>query len=627
MKDIKIKTKLIIGGLICLLIVMIGYVGCYFLNQKDYKYTETKTAESYKELYSLVKKMNTKNKYDFLFGFIPIRKGILKNEMGENIDPSNQNNTDTGASGRLEYSDTNLQVLGVQEADIIKTDGEYIYALSTEYLYIIKSDNGKLSVSSKIKHHDNSKDKTTTNFSEIYINDDKLIGMQRTATYKYYDNGLNGQDIMPRFDYYIGSSDEVISAVIFNIKDKTKPVKINTLSQTGNYVSSRMIDNYLYIITNYFVYDSNLKREDMTTYIPSIKTDDTKPINPEDIYIVPNPKTSQYITVSGIDINNASDFVSSKAILGCGNNVYASTKNLFITSYDTITEKDYVRSKTNIIKFSIDKGVIALKATGSVNGSILNQFSMDESDEYFRIVTTSYDYKIISSGNDNDATTGISINNDDSKNNLYILDKKLKVVGKIEDVAKGERVYSVRFDKDIAYFVTFKQVDPLFAVDLSNPLKPKILGSLKIPGFSEYLHVYDGTSLFGLGKETDAEGRVLGMKLSMFDTSDKTNIKEKFKLFLGDKYTWSEASYNHKAILVSSNKAIIGFPANNSYLIYRYDNKNGFTKLHEMSFDDNDYYYGNIRGLYIGDYIYIYNVKHMKSYDIFKFNLINDLSL
>jgi inhibitor of cysteine peptidase len=628
MKGIMNNKKLLVAILSCISLWLIVYVGYIIFAKDNEKYEQTKILENYNEMYSLVKKINKQNnrQYDYLFGFIPMRKSTWN--LGSNIRDNWDNQApSTGMPNKTEYSDTNLQVLGVQEADIVKTDGEYIYALSAQYLYIVKASDGDLSITSRFKHNEtivNNQEKSKNSFFlEIYVINDKLIGIKTTSTYKKNDD----PGIMPSGrEYYYDSIDNEISAVIFDISDKSKPQKMNELSQTGNYISSRMIDNYLYITTNYYVYENNLKKDDIQTYVPSVKTDEIKPLKPEDIYIVPNPKSSQYVTLSGIDVNNAADFVSTKAIFGSGDNIYANTKNLFIASYDTVTEGDYTKSMTNLLKFSIHNGQINLTATGSVNGGILNQFSMDESDGYFRIVTTSFDYKIGGIWRNREIVQDMIWDNE-TRNNLYVLDKNLKVVSKIEDLAEGERVYSVRFDSDVAYFVTFRQVDPLFVVDLSDPKKPKVLSELKIPGFSEYLHVYNENLLFGFGKEADSDGRVMGIKISMFDISDKTDVTEKHKLFLGEKYSWSEASYNHKAILVASNRNIIGFPAGDSYLIYRFDNEAGFVKLHEISFGGNKYYYSNIRGLYIDDYFYIYTGECIESFDMENFTLIVDLDL
>lgn len=213
---------------------------------------------------------------------------------------------------------------------------------------------------------------------------------------------------------------------------------------------------------------------------------------------------------------------------------------------------------TSVYKFSIQEGSTEYLGKGTVQGRILNQFSMDENNGYFRIATTQNKY---------------TENKFEMTNNLYILDPAMNMTGKIENIAPGERIYSVRFLGDRGYMVTFKTVDPLFVLDLKNPSEPKILGELKIPGYSNYLHPYDENHIIGFGKEAveieeqhwSGQGTVknayyLGMKVALFDVSDVNNPKEKFKIEIGDRGTDSELFWNHKALLFSKEKNIMAFP-------------------------------------------------------------------
>ncbi len=584
-----------------MVIIILVILSIFFLFFKtDLKeYSKIQNPENYKELYSLLKNLNRNNSFDKDYGLDGIEE-----------DSSSNNNL-------IDYSDTNIQVLGVQEADIIKTDGNYIYALSNEYLYIIKADKGNLKLVSSIKHREIA-DNSSSMFVEIYLKNNKLIAIENKykydSNYSYPEN--DGMEIFPIY----GSSDTAV--VIFDITDIANPKKENELIQSGGYLSSRMIDNYLYLVTNYSVYESEIKSSKTETYIPYTETEEKKLLEVDDIYIVPNPSSSQYLVVTGMNVNSSDDFTSKKSVFGSGSTIYSSKENLYVASYESVEEAGYYKSKTNILKFSLKEGKVDLKNTGVVNGSILNQFSMDEYSDTFRIVTTNYDYKIYSNDFDNVVTNW----NEDSKNNIYVLNEELKLIGKIENLAKGERVYSVRFDQEIAYFVTYEQVDPLFAVDLTNPKKPVIINELKIPGFSEYLHVYSEKYLFGLGKEASATGEVLGIKISMYDITDKTDIKEKYKLVLGSKYSWSEASYNHKAILVSPEKNIVAFPADSSYLVFSFDETDGFKKIGEIKYSNN-YWFSGIRGLYINDYFYVFNTYDLRSYDISSFSNIKILEL
>ncbi|HHY22973.1 MAG TPA: copper amine oxidase, partial [Clostridiaceae bacterium] len=229
---------------------------------------------------------------------------------------------------------------------------------------------------------------------------------------------------------------------------------------------------------------------------------------------------------------------------------------------------------TMIYKFALGKGNVIYRSKGEVPGRILNQFSMDENGKFFRIATT----------------TGQIWRDDEftSKNNIYILNDVLDIKGKIEDIAPGEQIYSVRFMGDRAYMVTFRTVDPLFVIDLKDPEKPKILGALKIPGYSDYLHPYDENHIIGFGKDTvELKGQAyyLGMKIALFDVTDVSNPIQKFTENIGDRGTESEILRNHKALLFSKEKGLMAFPV--TVMEVKGKNKfmdNGFPEYGQFSF-------------------------------------------
>ena len=295
-------------------------------------------------------------------------------------------------------------------------------------------------------------------------------------------------------------------------------------------------------------------------------------------------------------------------MFGFGSSIYASNDNIYIPTYTQIKEGEMVHSATKLFRFSIDEGKIELAAEGVVKGNILNQFSMDEYNGNFRIVTTLYSYRIP----DRNGEFPVSSSDDSGQSNeLYVLDSDLNIIGKIENLAKGERVYSVRFMGDIAYFVTYEQIDPLFAVDLKNPKSPTLLSALKIPGFSQYLHPYGEGLLFGLGTDADMEGRASGMKLSMFDVSDPRNVVEKHKLALTN--LWSEAQYNHKAILINAERNIIAFATDLTYYVYSYSDETGFKQEAVINLADDVYYgYSRSRAVYWRVYVYFRETHSMR---------------
>jgi len=282
--------------------------------------------------------------------------------------------------------------------------------------------------------------------------------------------------------------------------------------------------------------------------------------------------------------------------------------------------KEYER--TVIHRIAISGGSITYAASGSVPGAVLNQFSMDETDGNLRIATTS----------------GQWMGTANTTNNMYVLDSALNVVGRLEDLAPGERIYSVRFIGGRAYMVTFRQIDPLFVIDLSNPQQPAVLGYLKVPGVSDYLHPYDDTHVIGVGREADAQGHVLGVKLSLFDATDVANPTEVSKYVVQGDWSWSEASYDHKAFLFSRDKQLLVIPVqltdNNGtdytswqgVYVFKLNLQDGFvlkgriTHANETAADESKYYYGYDtqihRSLYMDDTLYTVSGSIVKANDL-----------
>ena len=237
-------------------------------------------------------------------------------------------------------------------------------------------------------------------------------------------------------------------------------------------------------------------------------------------------------------------------------------------------------------------------------GALNNQFSLDERDGYLRMATTeqTYAYSVYRDEKHDFENTKTNDDATQTRNDVYVLDSDLNTVGSVAGLAEGETVFSARFDGDYGYLCTYRQTDPVFAVDLTDPVNPKVVGELKLSGYSDYLHVWSDGLLFGLGMETQAvDGTTVdGMKLVMIDTSDPAKLHDLHTQTIDADY--SEALYNHKAILVDSGKNLIAFPAENSYLVYGYSADDGFTLRKEIPVSQWD---ENNRGLYIGDYFYV----------------------
>lgn len=525
---------------------------------------------SYEKLTKLlgdVEKQNNSNKQAML------NAGVVAAEERESSKTKNdaaQSASDSSVD-ESDYSKTNVQVEGVDEADVVKTDGEYIYQVNNQKIVIVKATpSNEMKIIKEIKLEDEIYPK------EIYVDSKNLViicSASIKSDKQEVDNKVSDEQkkvrILP-YPYY--NYRETTKALIYDIADKSDIKKIREVEVEGFYISSRKIANSLYLISNKNVYSTD-KDTIVPIYKDSIVNTEYKSLSYSCIRYFPGVLESRYLIISGINLDNITEEAKIQAYLGAGENVYASTESLYvaITQYEPVftimrqeasVEKvkadtsligvpDYKQEeiKTKIFKFSIEGGQVTFLNKGEVVGTILNQFSMDESNNYFRIATTS--------GN------SWSSGEDTSKNNLYILDETLSLTGKLEGLAPGEKIYSVRFMGDRAYVVTFKTVDPLFVIDLKDAKNPTVLGKLKIPGYSDYLHPYDENHIIGFGKDAvEVKGNAfyLGMKIVLFDVSDVANPIQKFSETIGDRGTDSELLRNHKALLFSKEKGLLAFP-------------------------------------------------------------------
>lgn len=609
------------------------------------------TVGTYENLKTLVQSSKNNSIYslnDFMYG-------SLKAESADSVNMAPTSGVaeymqDTVSES--DYSTTNVQVEGVDEADIIKTDGKYLYHLVDRKLKISEIyPAGSMNVLSTLDFE--------SNFGpmELYIDTDKVI--------------VIGEKYEKRSRYF---GENFTQIIIYDVKDKTNPEQVKKVEVSGSYNSSRKIEGSLYLISQKYI-NSYIFDDDECTPLPlygdSTVSTELKEVSCEEIKYFPEFECSQYMITVGVDLSDLSKEAQISTYLGNSESIYSSKDNMYVTftSYENQEDNDEVALKriissysnwkgtTSIYRFKLEDGKMNCKATGKVNGSILNQFSMDENNGYFRIATTV------------GSVTGTGENV--SKNNVYVLDMELKTVGAIEDIAPGEKIYSVRYMGNRAYMVTFRKVDPLFVIDLSSPENPTILGKLKIPGYSDYLHPYDENHIIGFGKDAavvnneegswgwaDEEGTAAyyqGMKIALFDVTDPENPIEMWKEEIGDRGTESELLNNHKALLFSKDKNLLAFPIRVATIegknnvkawtygdttfvgayVYELTLDEGFVlkaKLTDLTEEDwkktGNYYYGDKsidRLIYIDDVLYTISDNCYSAYSLNDFNKINTL--
>lgn len=521
-------------------------------------------------------------------------------------------------------STTNSQVSGVDEGDIVKTDGDYIYILSSDRqsLHILSAKGTDITPSSLIEVEKPAGDYyLSQNFKEFYLGDNQLVLIFETWSDSHEkENGSDDSKASYDVFYY----DNVTTSIsVYDISDRSAPHLQNTISQDGSYNTSRKNGDFIYLFSYFTPYLE--KGADMPEYyIPSVGGE----ILPAQCIRIPEYMNSTgYMVISSLNILQPDKPVSSEAILSTSSSFYVSTGNIYITA------ADYNRMKeSEIIKYSYENGMITHKGTAKIPGSLNNQFSLDEYKGNLRLVTTLYE-------SEENNTSKIWGGSQQSSNSLYILDENLNTIGKIENLAPGELIYSARFMGDTGYFVTFRQMDPLFSADLSDPRNPKILGELKITGFSNYLHFYGENLLLGIGYEADEHtGSSTGVKLSMFDISDPSDVTEIHKKVIPNAYL-SYVGYNHKAILISPDTNLFGFQIEEEknmgryhefipyYYVFSYDRQQGFsTNLsHELNEDPAGGYSPDARGIYIGNYLYIIeNAYQVSVYDVHDYTLLKN---
>lgn len=615
-------------------------------------------ADSYAEIFKALSSASSDTGNAPMFGFGAREESVADGASVPPIPPVDSSSIETAGAQNSDYSQTNVQVSGIDEGDIVKTDGSFIYVLRQNELIIFKADGvgtvrvgavkvGHTAITTPTPGYNGQTPEDTTYYNEyasdIYVTGNTAVIVTSHSSYGpyYMEDAVVRDESMMDIDTGVAikpailpiNNQQVAKLYIFDIADKAHPLLKAELGQDGYVLTTRLLDKTLYMLSTYHVYNSDENNNE--SFIPKLyHNGQAKLMNPGDIAIMPYFNSTSYTVIGTYNLDSAT-LDKSQSILGGGSTVYMNQTSLYIANStadqsesapytDSVyTVIDYAMTNvTDITRFDIGGGTLTLAATGSVPGNLNSQFALDEFEGNLRVVTTTYSQSWSEFTDKDKGFVNYVYKEPSSDNALYVVDAGLHTIGSVTNLAEGEQVYSVRFDGEIGYFVTFRQVDPLFAVDLSDPTKPAVLSALKIPGFSEYLHIYGPGRLFGLGMDADEEtGRTNGMKLTMFDTTDPANVTEKHTKKLDSGY--SIALYNHKAILLSPDKNLIAFPVDNGYDIYGYSDEQGFYKRAAISSVE---WSGDSRGLYIGDYGYIIDNSAISVLDMMSFKLLNKIS-
>jgi inhibitor of cysteine peptidase len=573
----------------------------------------------------------------------------VDNTWSIGIDSVGSTESSSSSSNTKDYSTTNIQVENVDEADIVKTDGDYIYSISEDNVIITDAKDPKQpKVVATIQSEDDDIPE------DIILYKDKLVVIStkgnQTQRY-YYNNRMN------------------TIVKIYNITSREKPMLTKSYEMYEPYYTSRCIDNVLYVISS-----GNLRKEDDKIVVGYNEDNMEKEMSIDKIKYLKDVKTTKQTLISTVDLNNETADIKLDSYLMNISNAYVSENAIYLLNqkynndskipikllfgfkgvfgledyYEMDSESGYY---TEIYKFDIKENV-EYKAKTKVKGKTINQYSLDEKDNHLRIAL--YD-------------------NDGSR--VAIFDEDLKQIGISDNVAKGEKMYSSRFIGDKVYFVTYKTMDPLFVMDLSNETKPKVLGKLKIPGYSTYLHPYDENHIIGIGMETkeiinrnsngkviSTTAKVVGMKMALFDVSNVNSPVQISSVVIGDSRTTSAILTNPKALLFSKEKSLIAIPVNNysqdfevtssnnyetminnytkygkpynaeGYFVYNINVQDGFKLKGVITHEKTNatYYYSNsklLRGLYIDNNLYTVSETMIKVNELDSLKAVGELKL
>ncbi len=551
---------------------------------------EAKAFSSEKEIVQVLKEYQNYYKTNEIMNYFMLKGAVLEDAA----DAPTDSGTDSDSQGSLDFSSTNTQVEGIDESDIVKTDGKYLYVLNTKGLQIISVTQGDMQIVSCID----------VQAREFYIYENYVITLGKYSGIAVYDT-----------------------------QTKASPTLALSVEHNGYTLTTRLKDGIIYYVDKVY---ATLEKDGAVYPSTSINGGDFVQEDIGNVYYFEGIPNKEYLVIGKIDLKTLEH--QCKSYLGAGNGLYMSHDYLYVYSNDYSKQyftngiRSYrdssVYTQTRILKFDLSN--LNFVNGTSVDGGVKDQFCLDEYDGYLRIATTvnSSEYSLVT-----------------------VLDENMQRIGQTDKIAENESIYSCRFNGESASIVTFKQIDPLFKVDLSNPREPKVSKGLKKEGVSYYLHFIEGTDyLIGLGYDTTSSGATRGIEVALFDNSGEDaeiiNI-----VVIGASYASSEALYNHKAILYDKERDMFGFSASvwdeqsstskEGYYLFGF--MGGTLELrekieHDASLDSRYNYiytgsaqnesYDITRAVQIGDYLYSISARIIQSHDIINgFNTVQTIEI
>lgn len=671
MKDKKRISALTIILLLVITILVVLVINAYLPKEDTSTFKQVGSKKQLEKIYNRnyediddkLKTIATLPASLMMYGIDYATDDVMTGMVTDGITSSTNTSTSSGLQAKEEstkdYSTTNIQVENVDEADITKTDGEYIYSLSGDSIVI--TDVRNVEEAKVVAKFEMSEEAYV---QDLLLYEDKLVA-------------IGEKESKESNRYYSYSNNTVME--VFDISEKTSPKSEKVVEIKAPYFSCRMIAGKVYVLCTGYIRNNAVK--DVELDISYVEDGVSVEIPYTNMYYMENIVTRNFTTVASIDLENLSSNAEIKTYFIDLDNAYVSENNIYVAnseyeygSYgptmssifglkgiigafdeDKWIDEDSYR-KTAIYKFEINGLDITYSGKAEEKGQMVNQFSMDE-----------YNGNLRAAMYDSNGTR------------VIVFDKDMNKIGETDYMAEGETMYSSRFMGDKAYLVTYKNMDPLFVVDLSNPKLPTVLGELKIPGYSTYLHPYDENHIIGIGMETkevirknlsgkvvSTTAQIVGMKMALFDVSDVENPKQISMAVIGDSRTTSAVLTNHKALLFSKEKNLLAIPVNNysvdfeidgtytkvddvisaytsktsnfvaeGYEVYNIDLENGFTKkgtiTHSFDSKNNVYTYKAIthllRGMYIEDNLYTVSEQMIKINKLDTLELLKEINI